>query len=568
MELPGKLTASLRLLDLLPNLISANSRRGIIDVLKLTTQLIPIRHVTHSSGTTVNEGSVYGLTSAEDTSLAGQKISPSHKASLQLFLKPILSKLATIIDENATNTSQNTLFVNVALSSLFRMAHSVASFRQSIDTSSLPISSSPLPPVLLPPSRPQINPDIELEVLLEDAMAQICNLIEKCGMSPLNLLFSWNHVFQKRIKSTGNQDQDQFTTSIDVPDITDDIADFNQFGISACLFEAMQLYAPSKPDPWFIIHPTSITEHLLLHTRAAMTSRCFFAPTLVHRLLSYHPSTTKYDISYPMSYILQNEILPHQIAHKAYLAIRACIEFGIRMPDTRLRQASFASISGLIGLFDSDAQYKLIYLLSKTCPYPSAQSLLIHLMKECWLAAHSAYLSATSASSLTASAKQPTMSSTQDSVPPSSTSPTTMPILLSKYLFTEFFAKEALKISGLEQRYDTVSAALNFLRAILLRDAKSKVCELWAPDVLESFKKTVLAPLNTAFLQVIAQHQKDDSFHDRQRIQGELATKGMGSMSLDQLASSQAQTILNWQLAHSILQRIEELLAEAKQIVS
>jgi hypothetical protein len=534
-EASWKLSASIRLLRLLPKLLSVESKRPVIDILTIATHSIPTRYVTASDIATVSEGSIYGVSSAEDTSLAGQKVHPDHKASLHLFLKPILAELSSFITENLPQLSQDTLFVNATLSCLFRLGHSTSSFRQSVAESNLPATSIPLPPVLQPPTRPQIKPDLELEALLEDATRQIVELVQLCGFTSLNLLNYWNYVSNKRIRSAGTQEKDSFSTNIEIPAISTEIADFNQFGVCACLFETM---TPSIPYSWILLNPSNVLELLLSHARAALTSRAVYAPLFVMRLLAYHPPFLSHDISYPIEYILENEILPARVAHKAYFVVKGLIEFGIRMPDTRLRQASFASISGIISLFDANSRYKLIYLIATTCPYPSAQSLMILLMKESWLTTHS--------------------------VACSSATPSSNSSFLSTELFTEFLAKEALKINGMEQRYDSVLAALNFLRAILLRDSKPKICAIWKPENLTYFKKQVMTPLNAAILQVVAQHQKDDSYADRQRIQSELSNRGMGSMSLDQLAQSQNQTILNWQLAHSILQRIEEILAEAQ----
>ena len=533
---------AIRLLRTLHRLVSHNSNRPFIDCLTLSLGLIPIRYVTPVSGTVVSEGSIYGVESAEDTSEAGQKVNPQQKALLIDLVPSYLTELEQLITENINALISNTEKRNIVLSGLFLLAHSVASFRQSFEGSDDSEEPVPQPPSLKPSHRPKIRIDHELQTILESSTKRIYLMVEECGYSPVPLLVWWETVSAATIHTPSDMKREEFSSNIVVPEVSALEADFDGAGVAACLLHFMMSYE-SIPTPWLLFHPSFLLEHLLPHAKTLTLSRSAGGPLFVRYLLSYHPETVTYDIAYPLEYVLENEILPAKIAQKVYYAIRACIEFAIRMPDTRLRQHSFAAISGLVSLLDTNSQFKMLFLLAKTCPYPSAQSTIVHLMKEAFLNQHNEASSERDSSKMEVDVAASRRFS-----------------LLSDDLFFNYFAKEALKVPGMEQRFDSLLASLNFLRAILLRDAKAKLCSIWTPSSLTRFKQEVITPATSAILQIIAQHQRDDSYHDRQRIQKELTSKGAGALSMDQLAESQSQSILNWQLAHSIVLRIEELL--------
>lgn len=535
------------MLKTLGRLSSLDSNRSFLDAISLAINLIPIRYVTATTDSLVSEGSIYGVESAEDTSEAGQRINPHQKAVLLDLIPSYLDQFESLLNSNLDDILQRLDKRNTLLSGLFLLAHSVASFRQSFEDSEEPEESVPQPPSLQPVPRPKIKVDQALQPLLETSMTRICSIVERCGYTSVALLWWWENASSATIRSKSAIPKEEFSSNIEVPEVSPEEHNFDATGIAACLLEFM-LAQESIPTQWLIYHPSVVLERLLPHAKTLTLSRSSGGPLFVRVILSYHPETMLYDISYPLDYILENEILPAKIAQKAYYAIRACIEFAIRMPDTRLRQHTFAALSALVNLFDVNSQFKLLYLLAKTCPYPSAQSAIVHLMKEAFLKQH--------AEAILENSKNESSKMQVDAKPS-----TAHYSLLSDELFLHYFAKEALKVPGLEQRFDSVIAALNFLRAILLRDAKSRLSSIWkSPASISHFKQQVIAPLTSAVLQIIAQHQRDDSYHDRQRIQKELSSKGAGTLSIDQLQESQSQSILNWQLAHSILLRIEELV--------
>jgi len=534
LEEPWKAESLQRLLKLLPRFLSLNSKRPIQDLVCLLAKSFPIRHVTPSSASSISQGSIYGLENAEDTSESGQMVSDSYKNSLSLFIPPLLASLEQLVVSHRNTILGQSSARNILLSGLFLMAHSVASFRLPPDDSNASHAAPLAPPMLEAPHRPRIRPDTDL-LFLNEAGIRIAKLVRLLDFSSLDLLCNWNVASSYRIRTGSVDYMDDLSTKIEVPEVSQEAGKFDACGVASCLSSEL-VENDDLPLPWLILTPHFLLELLLQHARVLFTSRCLFAPSFLHRLLlHFHPLQFSYRIDYPISYILETRILPCHIPHKAYSTIRACTEFAIRMPDTGLRQASLSVISGLVHLFDVESQYKLLYLLLKTCPYPTAQGIFVHLMKE-------AFLRRVSESS------------------PSTTDPATS-VFFTKDLFQDFLANTLLHVSGLEQRYDAVSAGLNFLRAILLRDSKAKLCAIWKPDVKSQFNREIIQPLEMAVLQIIAQHQSDDSYDDRKRIQKELAQKGMGDMSVEQLAQTQSQTILNWQLTHSLIQRIEELLS-------
>lgn len=542
---------AIRLLRTLPRLISIDSNRSFIDAVSMAVKLAPIRYVTPNTGSVLAEGSIYGVESAEDTSEAGQKIHPRLKALLVDLIPAFLNEFELLVQKNTEVLLSRLEKRNVVLSGLFLLAHSVSSFRQTFEDSDASEDPIPQPPSLKAAPRPRIKIDRALQEVMESATSRISALVGLCGYSSVSLLWWSESSSAAVIRNASEPKKEDFSSNIEVPDVGVAEHHFDPVGVAACLLELM-MSQDSIPTQWLLYHPTAIIERLLPLAKSFTLSRSAGGPLFIQAILSYHPEHIQYEISYPLDYILENEILPAAIPQKVYYAIRACIEFAIRMPDTRLRQQSFASLSGLVSLFEGNSQFKILYLLSKTCPYPSAQSAIVHLMKEAFLRQHQESLPQGS-SSMDVDSKNPASTTKAGNKPTFA--------LLSDDLFFHYFAKEALKLPGLEQRFDSIIAALNFLRAILLRDARTRVCSLWtSPSTISKFKQEVIVPLTSSVLQIIAQHQRDDSYLDRQRIQKELSSKGAGELSMDQLADSQSQSILNWQLAHSILLRIEELL--------
>lgn len=542
---------ALRMLKTLAPLSSLDSNRSFLDAISMAVKLVPTRYVTSTSDSLVSEGSIYGVESAEDTSEAGQRINPRQKALLLDLIPSFLDHFESLLNSHLEEVLKRHDKRNTLLSGLFLLAHSVASYRQSFEDSEEAEESVPQPPSQQPVARPKIKVDQTLQPVLETSMARICSLVERCGYSSVALLWWWETASSVTVRSKTAIPKEEFSSNIEIPDVSPEESNFDATGVAACLLEFM-LAQGSIPTQWLLFHPTVVLERLLPHAKTLTLSRSAGGPLFLRVMLSYHSDHLLYDISYPLDYVLENEILPAKIAQKVYYAIRACIEFAIRMPDTRLRQHSFAALSALVNLFDCNSQFKMLYLLAKTCPYPSAQSAIVHLMKEAFLKQHAEALLESEASASSSDSSKMAVDAKPSTVHYS---------LLSDDLFLHYFAKEALKVAGLEQRFDSIVASLNFLRAILLRDAKTRLCSIWkTSSSISHFKQQVIAPLTSAVLQVIAQHQRDDSYHDRQRIQKELSSQGGGTLSMDQLQESQSQSILNWQLAHSILLRIEELV--------
>lgn len=552
-EAPAKEGIAIRLLKTLPALIKLDSSRALKDALNIACSFVPIRYALPNKTTSMTQGSIYGVESAEDTSEAGQGVSASHKASLTKFLPIILRQLEHIISDNLEIVQTRTDKRNIILASLFLLSHSAASFRQSFEDSDESETQVPQPPTLPPVHRPSIKVDQEIQVLLVSTMDKICELVEKCGYSSVAMLWWYESVSSVTSRDTSIHLKDEYSTVIEVPTIDATENSFNRSGIAACLLHIMSAEG-YIPVSWAIYNGNKIVSMLLSHAQALLTSRSVGGPFLVRRLLELHSPDSTFDIPYPLDYILEQEFMPH-IAQRIFYVIRACIEFSVRMPDASLRQHTFAAMAGLVSLFDTNAQFKLLFLLSKTCPYSTAQSAIVHLMKESFLQQYEVALQAKSNSMQVDMNSEAKTEKKNAIVPKGSENP-----FLSNELFFNYFANQGLKAAGLDSRYDSMIASLNFLRAILLRDSQTKLCSVWEPENKNRFKKQVLDPLSAAILQNIAQHQNDNSYEDRQRIHKEMSKQGMGIMSIDQLAASQSQTILNWQLSHSILSRIEELL--------
>jgi hypothetical protein len=507
---------------------SQGSKKAVIELMDMVVRSVPIRYA-EPDRRSVSKGEVYGLESAEDTSPAGQRVPATTKASLQRFIPPILSQLDKIDPYSLEKLYKDPSMQRILAAMLFRLGHAAASFRPYFVPLNAPIPQFPSPPELAAPSRPAIALDQDLEFLHETSK-RIANLAKTlCGYNASKLLSLPNTISNQRIHATSDTIPYDPTNRIEIPAISERESDFNLAGVAACLFEIVR-DSPSIPDEWLIFSPKGVMELLLQHVQVLLTSRSLASLNFMDWILDQYASQPLYDIAYPTSYILEHEILPIGMPLFVHQVVRASIEFGIRMPDTRLRQSIMSSIHRFIQLLNVPSRYKLIYLLVKTSPYPTTHGLLIHLMKEEFLAEHSS--------------AEPNLSKSH-------------PFFNTELIF-DFLGKTVLSIKGLESRSDAVTAGLNFLRAILLCDSQRRLTTLW--EHASKFKNEVLMPLNNCTLQIINQHLKDDSYEDRQRIRKEISSKGMGNMSVDQLAQSQSQTILSWQLIHSLIQRIEELM--------